>query len=96
MKKDILGNIFRQTPIEIILNTHIKYMHNNFDAMNNIDSKNKKKLSGFIPSDQVTKELDDLLKLYSAETVQPDLKKTKTILSKFNVNKELLKMRQEY
>jgi hypothetical protein len=37
-----------------------------------------------------------LLKYYDAEKIQPDLEKTKKILSKFNPNDELLKMREEF
>jgi hypothetical protein len=59
-----------------------------------IDNNNykKKKLSGFIESDQIAKELGALLKYYGAENVQPDVEQTKKILSKIDINKELLKM----
>jgi hypothetical protein len=65
-------------------------MNSNPDSMVVIDNEYKKKLAGFIKSDELSKELDDLLKFYDAKDVQPNLEKTKKILSKFNVNKELL------
>jgi hypothetical protein len=52
----------------------------------------KKKLLGFIKSDQLAKELDDLLKYFGAENVQPDEEQTKKILSKMDLNKELLQI----
>lgn len=61
-----------------------------------MDNKYKKKLSGFIQSDQITKELDDLLKYYNAENVEPDLEQTKKILTRLDINKELLKMWEIY
>ena len=70
-------------------------MNNNPDSMVVVDSEYKKKLSGFIKSEDLSKELDSLLKYYHAEKVQPDLEKTKQILGKFNPNDELLKMREE-
>lgn len=51
-------------------------------------------MTGLIKSDELSKWLDDLLKYYDAENVQPNLEKTKKILSKFNVNKELLNIRE--
>lgn len=69
-------------------------MNNNPDSMVVIDSEYKKKLAGFIKSEELSKELDDLLKYYDAENIQPNLEKTKQILSKFNVNKELLNIRE--
>jgi hypothetical protein len=57
-----------------------------------VDNKYKKKLTGFIKSDQVAKELDVLLKYYGAENVQPDLEQTKKILSKIDLSNELLQM----
>ena len=75
------------------LNAHFKYMNNSPDSMV-VDSEYKKKLAGFIKSDELSKELDDLLKYYDAKDVQPNLEKTKKILSKFNVNKELLNIRE--
>jgi hypothetical protein len=71
-------------------------MNNNSDSMVVVDSEYKKKLAGFIKSEDLSKELDDLLKYYDAEKIQPDLEKTKKILSKFNPNDELLKMREEF
>jgi hypothetical protein len=61
-----------------------------------MDNKYKKKLSGFIQFDQITKELDDLLKYYNAENVEPDLEQTKKILTRLDINKELLKMWEIY
>jgi dsDNA-specific endonuclease/ATPase MutS2 len=61
-----------------------------------MDNKYKKKLSGFVQSDQITKELDDLLKYYNAENVEPDLEQTKKILTRLDINKELLKMWEIY
>ena len=40
----------------------------------------------------LAKELDDLLKYYGAENVKPDEEQTKKILSKIDINKELLKI----
>lgn len=57
-----------------------------------VDNKYKKKLTGFIKSDQVAKELDVLLKYYGAENVHPDLEQTKKILSKIDISNELLQM----
>ena len=57
-----------------------------------IDNKYKKKLRGFIKSDQVAKELDVLLKYYGVENVKPDIEETKKILNKLDINKELLQM----
>jgi hypothetical protein len=34
---------------------------------------NIKKLAGFVKSDELSKELDDLLKYYDAKNVQPNL-----------------------
>jgi hypothetical protein len=51
----------------------------------------KKKLLEFIKSDQIAKELDDLLKYYGAENVQPDEEQTKK-MSKMDLNKELLQI----
>ncbi len=44
------------------------------DSMVVVDSEYKKKLAGFIKSEELSKELDDLLKYYDAENVQPNLK----------------------
>ena len=57
-----------------------------------IDNKYKKKLRGFIKSHQVAKESNILLKYYGVENVKPDAKETKKILSKLDINKELLQM----
>ncbi len=87
-------NLVRETYIVINLNAHIHYMNNHHDSMVVVDSEYKKKLAGFIKSNELSKELDDLLKYYDAKDVQPNLEKTKKILSKFNVNKELLSIRE--
>jgi hypothetical protein len=89
----MLRHLFGQIQIEIILNTHIKYTNNNLDSIMVIDNNyKKKKLLGFIKSDQLAKELDDLLKYFGAENVQPDEEQTKKILSKMDLNKELLQI----
>ena len=48
----------------------------------------------FIHYRQVVKELNELLKYYGAENVQPDLEKTQQILYKFDINKELVEIRE--
>ena len=45
-----------------------------------------------LKSDQIAKELDDLSKYYGVENVKPDEEQTKKILSKIDINKELLKI----
>lgn len=52
--------------IVINLNAHINYMNNNPDSMVVVDSEYKK-LAGFVKSDELSKELDDLLKYYDAK-----------------------------
>ena len=62
-------------------------------VIDDINKYKKKKLSGFIEILQVTKELDDLLKYYDAENIQPDEEQTKKLLSKFDsVNHEYCKL----
>ena len=61
-------------------------------VIDDINKYKKKKLSGFIEILQVTKELDDLLKYYDAENIQPDEEQTKKLLSKFDINKELFQI----
>ena len=61
-------------------------------VIDDINKYTKKKLSGFIEILQVTKELDDLLKYYDAENIQPDEEQTKKLLSKFDINKELFQI----
>ena len=39
-----------------------------------VDNEYKKKLTGFIKSDELSKWLDDLLKYYDAKDVQSNLK----------------------
>ncbi len=63
--KDIPRHLFGQIQIEIILNVLIKYRNNNLDSIMVIDNNyKKKKLSGFIESDQIAKELGALLKYF--------------------------------
>jgi hypothetical protein len=88
-------NHCRQTYIDINPNAHIKYMNTCSDTMVAVDNKYKKKLSGSVKPDELSKELDDLLKYYGAEKTKPNLSETKKILSKFNVNEELLNIREE-
>ncbi len=68
-------------------------MSQNFDSMV-VDKEYKKKLIGYIDPRDLSEDLDNLLKSYDAENIQPDLEKTKKILSKVNVNDELLHMRE--
>lgn len=58
-------------------------------------NKLKERLSGFLTSDELTNEMDALLRHYGADRSQADLKKTKQILSKFNVSEALSAVREE-
>jgi hypothetical protein len=56
------------------------------------DNNYKKKLTGFIKSDQIAKELDALLKYYGAANIQPDVEQTTKILRKLDIDIELLQI----